>query len=182
MRWLTVLCLMLLALPATAKGPELVAIETSDGEVISVDLKLPYRDEHRELMIALLEASRIWYGGGEALATVPKPLGPLTELVWVNGGPPHKTVEERTIRQELYLHAPGGPIINTPPQASTEGWGSSVLGWARVDASIGAIISEIVESAEPEADSSGLPLLPVAVTTAVLVVLVARGRSPANYD
>ena len=185
MRRRVVVCLTLMvfgiAAPAVAKGPESVTIEMIDGQVVHVDFTTEYRTDNRDLVARLLEVSRIWYGGGEKLEHVPPELGPVTRLIWVNAGPPDKTVVERAIRQDLYLDAPGGPIINTPPQVSTDGWGSSVLGWARVDDSIALTIAEVVDTVGGETDSSSAPVMAAfGVSLTVLTFLVARRRFAAN--
>ena len=106
-----------------------MAIETSDGVVISVDLRSAYRDEHRELMVALLEASRIWYGGGEALATVPKSLGPMTELVLgqrgaaaQDGGRAHHPSRSSTSKL-LAVHSSTRHHRRRPKGGEAQSWG-----------------------------------------------------------
>lgn len=118
---------------AFAKGPESATI-TGPGidepiELINVDyFDTDYTDHVKELM----RQTSLWYatGGGSRISAEPAgTLGAAYTLTWINSGPPGDLVDERTIRQLLYLHAEVGPIIHTPAQEGLEGWGPDVVGW-----------------------------------------------------
>jgi len=118
---------------AFAKGPESATI-TGPGinapiELINVDFfDTDYTDHVKELM----RQTSLWYatGGGSRIAIEPAgALGSAYMLTWINSGPPGDPLEERTIRQLLYLRAEGGPVIHTPAQKGLEGWVPGVVGW-----------------------------------------------------
>ena len=111
-----------------AKGPESVVIT---GPEFDQPIELMDTADI-DLMSRLMEQSGIWYGTGDLpkpLAKQPGELGPAYTLTWVNGGPPGKSVAERTIRQFIYLDAERGPMIHTPAQKTLENWGPGVIGW-----------------------------------------------------
>ena len=111
-----------------AKGPESVVIT---GPEFDQPIELMDTADI-DLMSRLMEQSGIWYGTGDLpkpLAKQPGELGPAYTLTWVNGGPPGKSVAERTIRQFIYLDAERGPMIHTPAQETLENWGPGVIGW-----------------------------------------------------
>lgn len=112
--------------PVSAKGPESVTIT---GPGIDQPLEL-MTTTNQDLIVQLMEQTGLWYGTGEPLQEEQlSDLGPAYTLTWVNMGPPEKSVEERTIRQLIYLYAENGPLIQTPDQESLQGWGPEVIGW-----------------------------------------------------
>jgi hypothetical protein len=52
-------------------------------------------------------------------------------------------VEERTIRQEIYLEAENGPVIHTPAQESLQGWGSERIGWFAAPSGLRDTLAEL---------------------------------------
>lgn len=112
--------------PVSAKGPESVTIT---GPGIDQPLEL-MTTTNQDRIVQLMEQTGLWFGTGEPLQEAQLgDLGPAYTLTWVNMGPPDKSVEERTIRQLLYLDAENGPLIQTPDQESLQGWGPEVIGW-----------------------------------------------------
>jgi hypothetical protein len=112
--------------PAGAKGPESATIS---GPGIDQPIEL-IDGTNPDLVARLMEQTVLWFGGGDPLPGQPVgDLGPGYALTWVNAGPPEKSVEERTIRQVIYLEAESGPLIHTPAQDGLEGWGPGVTGW-----------------------------------------------------
>lgn len=124
----TLVLTLMIAIPAAAKGP--VSAELSGpGLNEPLDLMGTASDEQITL---LMEQTGLWYGTGDLPTPISPPtadLGPAHTLTWVNFGPPGAPVAERTIVQELYLQAIGGPIIHTPMQKSLGEWGQKVIGW-----------------------------------------------------
>lgn len=134
-RFVTTLALILIAgVPALAKGPSSATI-TGPGieEPIELfDQRQPEQEMH-EQMVDLIEQTGLWYAT-PTLERIDRPAGlgePLV-LAWVNMGPPHLSEEERTIRQLIYLHAEGGPVIHTlEGHPSLGAWGGEITGWYR---------------------------------------------------
>lgn len=114
--------------PAVAKGPE-SAIITGPG----IDRPIELVDfSNRDLVARLMEQTGLWYAMGDLPQPIDKPfgeLGPGYTLTWINSGPPDASIDERTIRQEIYLEAENGPVIHTPDQESLQGWGPEAIGW-----------------------------------------------------
>jgi hypothetical protein len=52
-------------------------------------------------------------------------------------------LEERTIRQEIYLKAENGPVIHTPAQESLQGWGSERIGWFAAPSGLRDTLAEL---------------------------------------
>lgn len=114
--------------PAFAKGPE-SAIITGPG----IDQPIELIDiANRDLVARLMEQTGLWYATGDLPQPIDKPagdLGPSYTLTWINSGPPGASLDERTIRQEIYLEAENGPVIHTPDQEPLQGWGPERIGW-----------------------------------------------------
>lgn len=113
--------------PVGAKGPESVTI-TGPGFEYPIYLM---DNENIDLEVKLMEQAGLWFGTAIPLSSeVPEGLlNPRYTLTWVNSGPPIMSVEERTIRQEIYLDTKVGPIIHTPAQDSLKDWGAGMIGW-----------------------------------------------------
>lgn len=114
-----------------AKGPE-SAIITGPGIGRPIELIDYTLGTAPDLLARLMEQTGIWYATGDLPRPIEEPageLGPGYTLTWINSGPPDKGVDERTIRQEIYLDAEGGPLIYTPAQDSLQNWGPGRTGW-----------------------------------------------------
>ena len=125
---LLILVLFGLSQRAAAKGP---ASATISGSGIEGTLELMGEDNWAQVS-KLMEQTGLWYATGDLPRPIEAPageLGPAYTLTWVNGGPPGKSMEERTMVQYLYLHAENGPLIHTPRQDSLENWGQERMGW-----------------------------------------------------
>lgn len=125
---LFVLVLFGLSERAAAKGPESATIS---GPGIDGTLELIGEDNWVQVS-KLMEQTGLWYATGDLPRPIEAPsgeLGPAYTLTWVNGGPPGKSTEERTMVQVLYLHAENGPLIHTPRQDALESWGQERIGW-----------------------------------------------------
>lgn len=139
-RFVTTLVLILIAgVPALAKGPSSATI-TGPGIDVPIEL-LDYPDhdlETRDLVMRLMKLSGIWSPLSLTPIDPPEAPGEPLVLAWVNMGPPGLSDEERTIRQLIYLHADGGPVIHTPQdQPALDGWGGEVTGWFRAPVELG---------------------------------------------
>jgi hypothetical protein len=175
---LTALVLFALAGNVWAKGPVSLTIS---GPGIDEPLEL-VAGADRALLTRLMEQTGLWYATGDLprpLAGPPAELGPRYTLTWVNGGPPDKSREERTIRQELYLVDGGGLVIHTPDQETLENWGQGVIGWfAAPDglrdtlAEMGAPLPAATSSAEGGAAETA-PGVPWQAAVAGLALVVA---------
>ncbi len=114
--------------PAAAKGPESATV-TGPGIDRTIEL-LDTADV--DLVGQLMEQTGIWYVTGDHPSPLEEPtgeLGPAYTVTWINSGPPGESVEERTIRQLIYLEAENGPVLHNPAQEGLEGWGPGVIGW-----------------------------------------------------
>ncbi|MFW6098041.1 MAG: hypothetical protein ACOC9Z_08185, partial [Chloroflexota bacterium] len=79
---------------AAAKGPESVTIA---GPSIEQPLELMDHDNWEPVRL-LMEQTGLWYALGDLPTPIEEPasdLGPSYTLTWINGGPPHKSVQER---------------------------------------------------------------------------------------
>lgn len=115
---------------ALAKGPESATI-TGPGIDESLEIEL-IETANPDLVRRLMEQTGLWFATGDGSRIPAEPagnLGPAYTLTWINSGPPADPVEERTIRQILYLQAESGAVIETPYQIGLEGWGAEVIGW-----------------------------------------------------
>jgi hypothetical protein len=111
-----------------AKGPASAFIT---GPGIDQPIEL-INAANRDLVARLMEQTGIWYATGDLPQPIEKPageLGPSYTLTWINSGPPEANIDERTIRQEIYLDAEYGPVIYTPIQESLKNWGPGMNGW-----------------------------------------------------
>ena len=156
---------------AVAKGPESATI-TGPG----LDEPLELVDwSNRDAMSALMEQTGIWFDTGRALEEPPDTLGPAYVIAWVNSGPPGLPVAERTIVQEVYLAADGGPVLHTPTQASTENWGQRVLGWRTAPPELSDTLASLGVPVDA-LDTAGpaRSLLWSGLGAAALIVIVAK--------
>lgn len=122
----TALVLILAAAPAMAKGP---ASATITGPGIDQPIELFDQRDHgqgiAEQIVDLIEQTGLWYAT-PSLERIDQPggLGEPLVLAWGEGS--------RMIRQDIYLHAEGGPVIHTlEGQPSLEAWGGEITGWFR---------------------------------------------------
>jgi len=114
-----------------AKGPQSATV-TGPGIEEPIELLEVARglDPSGELERQLMVQTGLWSAPTfESRQPPTGELGPAYTLTWINSGPPDRSVESRTIHQELYPDADGGSVIHTPPQAGLEGWGSEMTGW-----------------------------------------------------
>jgi hypothetical protein len=126
--------------PASAKGPESASI-TDPWDGRPIDLMC---DAYSDSVVRLVRHTGLYRSVGVQPIDEPSgELGPGHTLTWVNAGPPHESVEARTIRQVLYLDAAGGPVIHTPAQESLEGWGPGVIGWFAVSDAVRDALVEL---------------------------------------
>lgn len=158
---------------AAAKGPESVTI---NGPGIEQPLELTDHDNWEPLRL-LMEQTGLWYAFGDLPTPIEKPtgdLGPAYTLTWINSGPPHKSVQERTMVQRLYLHAESGPIIHTPAQEGLKDWGQGVIGWF---AAPDGFVDTLVELGAPVASQGPpvAPALPASITTRALPYVALVG-------
>lgn len=128
--------------PVAAKGPQSVTI-TGPG----MDRPIELMDSaNSDLVVRLMEQTGLWYAAGELPLPLEHPagdLGPAYTLAWINSGPPGKSVDERTIRQEIYLYAENGPVIHTPAQETLGGWGPDVIGWFAAPSGLRDTLAEL---------------------------------------
>lgn len=122
----TALVLILAAAPAMAKGP---ASATITGPGIDQPIELFDHRQSGQVMakqiVDLIEQTGLWYAT-PSLERIDQPggLGEPLVLAWGEGS--------RMIRQDIYLHAEGGPVIHTlEGQPSLEAWGGEITGWFR---------------------------------------------------
>lgn len=176
-RFIATLALILIAgVPALAKGPSSATI-TGPGIEEPIEL-IDYGDPGQEMhghIGDLIEQTGLWYAT-PTLERIDRPggLGEPLVLAWVNMGPPHLSEEERTIRQLIYLHAEGGPVIHTlEGQPSLEGWGGGeITGWFRAP-------TELVDTLQAfgvptdTGRTAGIPSQMWAAVAVVAIVLAA---------
>lgn len=181
MRWaigiVTILIMILIATPTLAKGPSSATL-TGQGIDEPIEL-LDYPDhdvEIRNLVMRLMKLSGIWSPLTLTRIDPPQHLGEPLVLTWVNMGPPERGEDERTIRQFIYLHADGGPVIHTPEgQTALQGWGGEVTGWFRAPAGIEDILRAFgVPTDSIQAPSTAPSLLAFVTAVAFLVFAATR--------
>jgi len=123
---ITTLAVILIAVPALAKGP---ASATVTGPGIAEPIELFGQRQPEQVMhehiVDLIEQTGLWYAT-PTLERIDQPggLGEPLVLTWGEGS--------HTIRQDIYLHAEGGPVIHTlesPPWR--HGPGREITGWFR---------------------------------------------------
>ena len=117
----------------SAKGPVSATI-TGPGLEQPRELIERAEDDKRtaSLVVRLMEQTGLWYATGDLprrLEAPPEALGPSYALTWINGGPPDRSREERTMRQIIYVVGPRELRIHTPAQPGLERWGQGVIGW-----------------------------------------------------
>jgi hypothetical protein len=149
--------------PAAAKGPSSATI-TGPGIDQPIEMVAnPVGGTMPQALVRLMEQSGVWYGSGVHLPTrIESPagrLGPAYTLAWVNMGPPERSVEQRTIRQYIYLEADGGPLIHTPGQESLQGWGGDVTGWYAAPEGLRETLVELGVPAPARSGSGAAALL-----------------------
>jgi hypothetical protein len=135
-----------LAEESQAKGPESATL-TGPGIERPIELIDPaksFDSYQNDAPIRLLGLTGLWAGPRTARATPPEDLGDAYTITWVNMGPPGDPIEKRTIYQDIYLDAAGGPLIHTPEQMSLEGWGLEVVGWFEAPEELAATIKEVI--------------------------------------
>lgn len=131
--------------PVAAKGPQ-SAIITGPGIDRPIELIDRTVENNPDLVVRLMEQTGLWFATGDLPLPLEKPagdLGPAYTLSWINSGPPDKSVDERTIRQLLYLDAENGPLIHTPAQESLQGWGPGVIGWFAAPSGLRDTLAEL---------------------------------------
>jgi hypothetical protein len=128
--------------PALAKGPQSATV-TGPG----IDRPIELMDTaNTDLLGRLMEQTGLWYASGDVPLPSEEPqgkLGPGYTLTWINAGPPGEGVDERTIRQVLYLDAEDSPVIHTPAQESLRGWGPGMTGWFRARSGLRDTLAEL---------------------------------------
>jgi hypothetical protein len=175
--------LILLAVPAMAKGPESA---TLSGPGIDEPIVLLEQGSGISVIGTgsaesdLIALTGLWqFDPTRELISPPRDLGTGLNLSWVNMGPPHLPKSERTIRQILYLYAEGGPIINTPEQASLDGWGG-VTGWYRADTRLLSVVERLagIDFSAADRPDPSMQLFLVAVATLAVTATVTFRNSP----
>lgn len=127
---------ILMAAPALAKGPSSATV-TGPGIDEPIELlDYPQHDlESRDLVVALMRLTGVWYGNMGLEETTERPpdveLGPAYILTWVSEANPGDPNDDYTIQQSLYPHAQGGPVVHTPAQPALDDT-SLTLGWRTV--------------------------------------------------
>ena len=164
---ITTVAVILIAAPSLAKGPMSATI-TGPGieEPIELfDQREPGQVMH-EPIVDLIEQTGLWYAT-PTLERIDQPggLGEPLVLAWGEGS--------HTIRQEIYLHAEGGPVIHTPDdQPSLEAWGGEVTGW--FSAPTGLVDTLRAFGVPTEAGrAASIPLQMLAPGALALLVLIA---------
>lgn len=117
-----------LVAPGQAKGP---VSATITGPGIAEPMELIGGTEPA-LVMRFMEQTGLWYGTGDlprALTEPPIVSGPSYTLTWINGGPPERSREERTMYQEIYVASEHSIVIHTPSQRGLNNWGPGVIGW-----------------------------------------------------
>lgn len=176
-RFVTTMTLILIAVPALAKGPASATITGPgiDEPIELFDQRQPEQVMH-EHIVDLIKQTGLWYAT-PTLERIDQPggLGEPVTLSWVNMGPPGLSEQERTIRQVIYLHADGGPVIETPEgQPGLEGWGGDVTGWFRAPTELIDTVREFgVPTDAGRAAATSSPAL-VLGGLAFLILIAAR--------
>ncbi len=164
---ITTLAVILIAVPALAKGPMSATITGPgiDEPIELFDQRRPKQEMH-EHIVDLIEQTGLWYAT-PTLERIEQP-GGLSEplvLAWGEGS--------RTIRQDIYLHAEGGPVIHTlEGQPSLEAWGGEITGWFRAP-------TELVDTLQAfgvptdAGRAAGIPSQMLALGALALLVLAA---------
>ncbi len=127
----------------SAKGPESATITGPgiDRPIELIDTANP------DLVTRLMQQTGLWFTTGDLPRPLEEPLaelGPSYTLAWINGIPPGKSVDERTIVQVIYPDAENGPVIHTPDQeALSGGWGPGVIGWFAAPSGLRDTLAEL---------------------------------------
>ena len=161
--------------PVSAKGPESATIA---GPGIDRPIEL-MATANPDLVTRLMQQTGLWFTYGD----IPHPLGePLPELgqsytlTWVNGVPPGKSVDERTIVQMIYPDAENGPVIHTPEQEALRGgWGPTAIGWFSAPSGLRDTLAELgvpITAAAPSSQE-GTSVWIIGVVGFILVVGLA---------
>lgn len=166
---MTTLSLILIAAPCLAKGPSsaTVAVPGMEEPIELFDHR-HHEPKMQEHMFALVDQTGLWYPT-PSLERVQPPadLGEPLTLVWGEG--------QKTIRQVIYLHAEGGPVIHTPEdQPTLRAWGSDITGWFRAPNELGDTLRAFGVPTE-EARTSALSS-PVLVIAALVVGIAGALR------
>jgi hypothetical protein len=123
-----------------------------------------------DLMVRLMEQTGLWYGTGDLPLPLEEPagkLGPSFTLTWINSGPPGESVDERTMRQVIYLDAENGPVIHTPAQEALRGWGPGVIGWFAAPSGLRDTLAELGAPISAASSFSEQSLSEIAADTAL---------------
>jgi hypothetical protein len=131
---------------AHAKGPDQATI---DGAGMAAPMSFEGTEGSLDDLSTLADVSGLWPAvytqtPDPMLPEAPKEeLGSKLVITWrlPDGGP-----KPGFVRQDLYLHAEGGPLTYTPPDQSVPGGGSTTGGWFRTPTAL-----------QPRWDTLGLP-------------------------
>lgn len=152
---ITAITILIASVPALAKGPSSATITGPgiDEPIELFDQRQPEQVMH-EHIVDLIEQTGLWYAT-PALERIDQPggLGEPLVLAWGEGS--------HTIRQDIYLHAEGGPVIHIPQdQPALDGWGGEVTGWFRAPTELADTLQAL-----------GVPIDSVQTTAAIPSVL-----------
>ncbi len=144
---------MTLAIPALAKGPSQARI-TGPGLVHAIVVSgdgEPGQQGRLAMLAGQTSLFTVLFGAGGSvprparLHTPPKAtLGPRYTIIYtVPGVTPQPGEEFGRIRQDLYPHAAGGPVIYTPPGQHGFGQALRATGWLRGSAQLTRTLAQL---------------------------------------
>ena len=180
LRFVTMLVLILIAgIPALAKGPTSATVTGPgiDDPIELFDYHTPFTDAHT----ALIRLTGLWYGnvGLEGTSELPPEveLGPAYTLTWLNEANPADPSDDYGIRQIIYPHAEGAPVIHTPKQPALDD-GSLTLGWRTVPAELMDTLRQLgvpIDSVHVT-PSRNQPTWPIVMVLGIAVIVLAAAR------
>lgn len=176
-RFVTTMILILIAVPALAKGPSSATV-TGPGIDEPIEL-IDYGDlGQRDSVVALMRMTGVWYGNmGLEETTELSPdveLGAAYILTWVSEANPGDPNDDFTIQQTLYPHALGGPVVHTPAQPALDDE-SLTLGWRNVPVAFNDTLRQLGVPIDPvDETASGNQLKAAAVVVLAIALAAAR--------
>ena len=167
---LALFALLVLATPASAKGPQ-EAVLTGPG--LEKPIKFLDQSVAPDGNPAPMDLMGVALFSSSSPRRAPDDPGPAYTITW-------HMIDETVIAQHVYLGAEGGALIHTPDQTAAENWGLQP-GWRQAPRGLEEAVNALVEWGQPPvAVSTGDWDLPVILVVAV-GALILWGRRVPDY-